>query len=67
MVDGAQRRRPPHHHPSRATSLDAVGYLYELTTAGFEVVDDWQWISRIHIQPVERHVITARDYAHWIV
>jgi hypothetical protein len=46
--------------------VDGVGYVYELALDGFERIDDWQWIARVPITPLAHHVISAREYAHWI-
>lgn len=46
--------------------IDAVGYVYELASAGFVQIDDWQWVCRDAVRPLAHDVVAARDYVDWI-
>jgi hypothetical protein len=49
-------------------SLDpnGFGYVYKLNSDNFEKIDDWQWISRIEITPVDVVKFEVKDYWHTI-
>ena len=45
-------------------SLDpnGVGYIYKLRTDSFEKLDEWQWVSKTEVVPVEVICICVKDY-----
>ena len=49
-------------------SLDpnGVGYIYKLRTDSFEKLDEWQWVSKTEVVPVEVICICVKDYLHTI-
>ena len=42
------------------------GYVYKLASDNFEKIDDWQWISRVEITPIEVIKIAVSDYWHTV-
>ena len=49
-------------------SLDpnGVGYIYKFNATSFEKLDEWQWISKTEVVPVEVTCICVRDFLHTI-
>ena len=42
------------------------GYIYVLPSESFELIDEWEWISRTEVKPVEVIEIKVKDYLHTI-
>lgn len=42
------------------------GYVYVLPSDTFELVDEWEWISRKEVKPIEIIEICVKDYWHTI-
>lgn len=42
------------------------GYIYVLPSDTFEAIDQWQWISRTEVKPVEVIEVHVKDYLHTI-
>ena len=45
---------------------NGFGYVYKLSSNDFEKIDDWQWISRVEITPIEIVKIAVKDYWHTV-
>lgn len=45
---------------------EGKGYIYVLPSESFELVDNWEWISRTEVKPVEVIEIKVKDYLHTI-
>lgn len=45
---------------------DGKGYIYVLPSESFELVDDWEWVSRTAVTPIEVRKIRVKDYLHTI-
>ena len=45
---------------------NGFGYIYKLSSETFEKIDDWQWISRVDVVPVEIVKIAVKDYWHTV-
>lgn len=45
---------------------DGKGYVYVLPSDSFELVDEWQWVSKVPVKPIEVIEIPVRDYWHTI-
>lgn len=43
------------------------GYLYKLPIESFEKLDQYQWVSRVPVIPVEVTEINPEDYRGWVV
>ena len=41
------------------------GYIYVLPSESFELIDEWEWISRTEVKPVEVIEIKVKDYP-WV-
>ena len=42
------------------------GYVYVLPSESFELVDEWQWVSKVPVKPIEIFEISVEDYWHTI-
>ena len=42
------------------------GYVYVLPSESFELVDEWQWVSKVPVKPTEVIEIQVNDYWHTI-
>ena len=42
------------------------GYVYVLPSESFELVDEWQWVSKAPVKPIEVIEISVKDYWHTI-
>ena len=42
------------------------GYVYVLPSESFELVDEWQWVSKVPVKPIEVIEILVKDYWHTI-
>lgn len=42
------------------------GYVYVLPADDFELIDQWQWLSRAEVKPVKIIEINVKDYLHTI-
>ena len=38
------------------------GYVYVLPSDTFELVDEWEWVSRTEVEPIEIIEISVKDY-----
>ena len=45
---------------------EGTGYVYKLKADTFELIDDWQWVSREACVPVEVIEIKVKDYLHTV-
>jgi len=45
---------------------EGVGYVYKLKADTFELLDDWQWVSKEACEPVEVIEINVKDYLHMV-
>ena len=45
---------------------EGIGYVYKLKADTFELVDDWQWVSKESCEPVEAIEIKVKDYLHTV-
>ena len=45
---------------------DGVGYVYKVKADTFELIDDWQWVSKEACEPVEVIEIKVKDYLHTV-
>ena len=41
---------------------EGKGYIYVLPAETFELVDDWEWVSRTEVKPIEVIEIRVKDY-----
>ena len=41
---------------------EGKGYIYVLPAETFELVDDWEWVSRTEVMPIEVIEIRVKDY-----
>ena len=42
------------------------GYVYVLPAESFELVDEWQWVSKVPVKPIDVVEILVEDYWHTI-
>ncbi len=42
------------------------GYVYVLPSESFELVDEWQWVSKVPVKPIDIIEIRVEDYWHTI-
>ena len=42
------------------------GFLYTLPAAGFEAIDDLQWVSLSPVKPIHREIIMPSLYKNWV-
>lgn len=45
---------------------EGKGYIYVLPSDTFELVDNWEWVSKVEVVPMERREIKVKDYLHTI-
>ena len=45
---------------------EGTGYIYKLKPDMFELIDDWQWVSKEACAPVEVLEIKVKDYLHTV-
>ena len=49
-----------------AINPNGKGYVYVLPSDSFELVDEWEWLSRTPVKPIKVIEIAVKDYWHTI-
>ena len=62
----AQRLYLHNGYESRGYANWRKGYVYILPSDSFELVDEWEWLSRTPVKPIKVIEITVKDCWHTI-